>query len=138
MFENQDQLESIEQVDGGEGRDTLRIIGDGESIDLSPLNSMASIERIETSGNGANEIALSAADVIYLSGQSEFDENMGGQVDVLTVLGDAADTVTFHDPDNWQKQAGGPVTVDGTLFNVYVTEGAKLYVEAEIGGQPIA
>lgn len=138
VFENQDQLESIEQVDGGEGRDTLRIIGDGESIDLSPLHSMASIERIDTSGNGANEIALSAADVIYLSGQSEFDENMGGQVDVLTVLGDAADTVTFHDPDNWQKQAGGPVTVDGTLFNVYVTEGAKLYIEAEIGGQPIA
>ena len=97
--------------------------------------------RIEAGGPvniaGAGEIALNAADVIYLSDDFEIDPDSGAQITRQTILGDAAGTVTFHDT-GWEKQAGGPVPMDGTSFHVYFNEGVKVYVEADIGGQPIA
>ncbi|RJF98509.1 Ig-like domain-containing protein [Noviherbaspirillum saxi] len=74
------------RIDGGSGSDTLALAGASLHLDLSAVrNRIDDIEKIDLTGNGDNILTLSVHDVLNLSGSSN----------VLTVDGDAGDTVNI-------------------------------------------
>lgn len=112
-------------LDGGEGIDTLIFAGENLEIDLHNGSPLSSIERIDITGSGANTIWLSAEDVIAISGDVVFDPDTGTPTARMTILGDADDRVVQI--GDWD--AAGSVNIDGTVFNVYLGNGAELYVQ---------
>lgn len=80
-------------IDGGTGTDTLRLEGEGTNLVLSSIGPMKlrSIERIDITGSGDNDLLIDTRDARLLSEAHE-----------LTIDGDAGDEVTFlRDDTSW-------------------------------------
>jgi hypothetical protein len=85
------------RVDGGGGTDTLDFTdSNGVTLDLTLVgnNLYRDIEVIDLTGAGANTLRLSTLDLLALSGSSN----------VLTVNGNAGDTVQLSDFGSWTFQ----------------------------------
>lgn len=107
------------RIDGGAGYDTLALDGTGESLDLTLLGSseIESIEAIDLSGSGANELILNTQDVLQLSDQTND----------LHVFGDGDDSVTLEG----DFVAAGQEDFDGTTFNVFTSASTEARVLTE-------
>jgi hypothetical protein len=104
-------------IDGGTGRDSLVMTGDGGVIDLTAISNLrlSGIEAINLAGSGANTLVLGVLDLLELSDTSN----------ALTVRGGAQDEVTVVGGD-WSDQgvSGG--------FHVYRLGAAVLRVDADV------
>lgn len=92
------------RVDGGGGTDTLSVIGTGILLDLTTISNTVyqGIEIIDLTGSGDNTLKLSTLDLFDLSGSTN----------ILTVNGNAGDSVILDDFGSWS------LSVDGS-YNVY-------------------
>lgn len=105
-------------IDGGAGYDTL-IIPNGEILDFSRVSN---IEVIDLEQSGSHALTISYTDVMSSTGNNE-----------LTILGDAADSVSLNDVAGWSS--GGQVTENGHTFNVYTHDsGAIIRIDDDIAG----
>ncbi|MFM8745887.1 MAG: beta strand repeat-containing protein [Aestuariivirga sp.] len=110
-------------VDGGTGYDTLRLDGAGMSLNLNAVTSNAidSIEQIDLTGTGNNTLTLSRLSVLGIT-----EERTGGTT-VLTMRGDAGDTVNFAD-GGWAYQ--GTTVAGGVSYERYTNGNAEVRIEA--------
>jgi Ca2+-binding RTX toxin-like protein len=107
-----------EVIDGGEGTDTLRLTGAGQTLDLTaiPDTDVLNIEIIDLAGGG-NTLNLTSADVLGIN---------AGQT--LRVNGNAADSVFTGDA--WTE--GGIQTIGGNDYTTYTNGGATLLVDTDV------
>lgn len=97
--------------EGGEGMDTLRLSGAGQSFSLLPGNiEMSGVERIDISGEGSNTLTISSYAIDL--------------PDMLFVDGDADDLLNL---DGWSL--AGPTEHDVQGYTVY-TDGSGMTVAA--------
>jgi len=69
-------------IEGGGGIDTLQLLGNGDTLNLNNVSNLSGIEKIDLTGTGANNLALTMADIF----------NLGGDIDAFSAdpsLGDA-------------------------------------------------
>ena len=108
--------------DGGDGEDALVFEGSGLEIDLTFLNNGAitNIERLDISGDGDNNLRLSAEDVL----------DMTDGDNKLFIDGNSGDSVEMS--DNFLSQ--GTENVDGVNYTHFYDAGAgaHIYVNNEI------
>ena len=109
-------------IDGGTGKDTLVLAGANLSLDLrGPGNGgVDNVEVVDLSGAGANTLVLDSLVVFDLTEERE------SGVASLDVLGDADDRV---DLGGGNFSLTGPVTEDGTTYNVYSDGNAAVRVQ---------
>ncbi|MDN7703068.1 Ig-like domain-containing protein [Burkholderia semiarida] len=120
---------------GGAGIDTLKLMGAGQTLDVSKLmnvgghDKISSIEVIDITGTGNNTLKLSMRDVLELGHENVFRNDGHTQ---LMVNGNAGDRVQLSGMDGlslgrgqWTDQ--GLIAVDGQAYRVY--ENAALHVE---------
>ena len=84
-------------IDGGNGQDTL--LAAGADIDLTAFGgTLASIESIDLSGDGANSVALGVQDILDMSssGTVTIEGDLGDSVDAGTGWTDAGIAGGFH------------------------------------------
>ncbi|WP_371365429.1 Ig-like domain-containing protein [Pseudomonas sp. QL9] len=122
---------------GGEGTDTLKLVGSGAMLDLTALgDKLSSIEVIDLTGTGNNALKLSVSDVLEQGGKDLF--RVSGEVQMM-VNGNAGDTVNLDDllgngmdVGDWAK--GSSVTVDGVTYVSYQHSGldAELLVQSGV------
>ena len=107
---------SFVRLVGGHGTDTLRLDGNGISLDLTTLadNRILDVEKIDLRGHGANTLTLSVRDVYNLSDSSN----------TITILKDAEDTA--HIGAGWTSS--GSQVVDGVSFDRFVQGQATLLI----------
>ncbi|UQS17578.1 Ig-like domain-containing protein [Pseudomonas sp. HS6] len=109
-------------VNGGEGRDTLSLVGTNQVLNLDNIaGKLESIEIVDITGTGNNALTLSLNDVLALGQTSLFVDDDHVQ---LMINGNAGDVVNLNDqlsgnntPGDWSAQ--GDVTVGGVIYNVY-------------------
>jgi len=110
-------------ITGGNGTgdvDTLTLGFGSITLDLTAIDNanITDIERIDITGDSANSLIITAADVLDLSSTS----------DEVIVLGDAGDTVDATGFSN----TGTTLTIDAQDFDVYESGGATLIVDQDI------
>ncbi|RXJ87648.1 immunoglobulin-like domain-containing protein, partial [Arcobacter sp. CECT 8985] len=130
-----------DKVDGGEGEDTLLILDDDESIDISGINTIQAstdlsqvhnIEAIDLSNDIKDNLVIDEEDV----------KNLTDNENVLKIFGDdSGDRVTLEGgSDNWTS--GGQVTDDdGNTFNVFEgtasgTSNIKILIDSDVSVDP--
>lgn len=116
------------RLDGGGGRDTLRLANDGQDLDLRAAGMagghITDIEVINLDGHTLNQLTLDLSDVLNLSTTSN----------ILRVQGDAGDIVTSLG-QGWSLAAGGPVTENGVLYEVFQHGSATLMLDFDLDRQ---
>ncbi len=105
------------RIDGGSGRDTLRIDGNGANLALS--NKLREFELIDITGTGNNSLTFTRLDVL----------NLSDTTNQLIVNGNAGDRVTSTS-QGWAF--AGTTTVDSILYRQYNSGAATLLVDADI------
>ena len=107
------------QIDGGPGRDTLRLDDVNRTLDLTALDDqrISGIERIDLNDQG-NALVLDIDEILNISDTS----------DVLTVSGGASNSVRGNLPGAVQ----GASEVDGTAFTSFTVGQAQLLVESVV------
>jgi hypothetical protein len=139
----------IERVDGGIGIDTFALHGSDMALDLTALGSqindgggqglpfqmqMLSIERIDLTGSGDNQLNLVLQDVLNIAGVNSFNSANGwGKTDALllhqlVVDGNVGDTVSSSD---WGLTVGS-VVHSGVTYDIYNQAGAQLLINADL------
>ncbi|MGD8562978.1 MAG: calcium-binding protein, partial [Desulfarculaceae bacterium] len=126
-------------IDGGSGTDTLVPAGDGADIDLTAVTdgTVTSVEEIDVTGYGANEVTLDPDDVITMSDDTETVVDLGelglDETTTVTVEGDSEDTINLLDDatptDDWSETATDEYTYqtqDQGLF------GTDVYAEVDV------
>jgi Ca2+-binding RTX toxin-like protein len=104
-------------IDGGPGLDTLHLGGAGTVLNLSTSSMLHSIERIDLTGTGNNQLVLSAAAVVNLS-----------EIDALSVFGNAGDSIVAAGA--WLYH--GTVNDAGSIQAHYSLGSADLFVATDI------
>jgi len=120
---------------GGAGIDTLKLMGAGQTLDVSKLlnvgghDKLSSIEVIDITGVGNNTLKLSMRDVLELGHENVFRNDGHTQ---LMVNGNAGDRVELSGMSGlvlghgqWSNQ--GQISLNGQAYTVY--ENAMLHVE---------
>ncbi|MDB5823804.1 MAG: hypothetical protein JWR21_2508, partial [Herminiimonas sp.] len=107
-------------VSGGNGNDTLKVLGSGVTIDLTSIanNRITGIEKIDITGSGDNTVVANADDVQALSTDT----------DTLIVVGDVGDSVRLSGA-GWE--ARGSELVAGITYNKfigYATDGSMVTI----------
>ncbi|MCK7166983.1 Ig-like domain-containing protein [Enterobacter cloacae] len=123
-------------IQGGEGTDTLKLLGADQHLDLSALtNTIQSVEVFDITGTGNNTLTLSAGDVLENATQNLFHDNDFNQ---MMVKGDAGDTVNLSDllpngmdPGNWTD--GGTVNVGGVEYQSYQMDSLNTEILVQMG-----
>ena len=123
------------RIDGGSGIDTLAVSGSDVTLDLTTIanqggaapssaSRIESVERIDLTGIGNNNLTLSVADVIDMADMNNFNDGsgwMGLGASVarhqLVVDGNAGDSITFADPANWTVV--GVASFNGNHYCIY-------------------
>jgi hypothetical protein len=131
------------RVDGGSGADTLHLLVAG-AIDFGDLDGNAAtsergrivgIETIDVTNGQANALTLSLADLLDFN--VDAIDALGTSTDnVLTIKGDAGDTLSLVDPgaDSWAA-AGGPFVHEGVTYQLYTAgpgDALKVAVDTDI------
>jgi hypothetical protein len=112
------------RVDGGEGYDTLQLLGTNEALDLTNLSAdmFSGIEKIDMTGAGNNTLSLEANDLLDFS----------GDITQLLVVGDTSDYVDMGAAADWTLNSDSSFDLNGTTYNTDVsgltTIGADSYV----------
>ncbi|WP_445335500.1 Ig-like domain-containing protein [Citrobacter koseri] len=123
-------------VQGGEGTDTLKLLGADQHLDLSALtNNIQSMEVFDITGTGNNTLTLDTGDVLENATQNLFHDNDFNQ---MMVKGDAGDRVNLSDllpngidPGNWTD--GGTVNVGGVEYQSYQMESLNTEILVQMG-----
>ena len=123
-------------IQGGEGTDTLKLLGADQHLDMSALtNKIQSMEVFDITGTGNNTLTLSAGDVLENATQNLFHDNDFNQ---LMVKGDAGDRVNLSDllpndidPGNWTN--GGTVNVGGVEYQSFQMESLNTEILVQMG-----
>lgn len=104
------------RLDGGGGEDTLQVIGQGVTLDLSlvPDSRVTGIENIDLTGSGNNALILGLGDVLALGDGT------------LRVLGDAGDAVTST-LQGWTE--GAAQSFGGQAYRSFTLGPATLLVD---------
>jgi len=112
-------------IDGGNGRDTLRIDGAGDVFDFSSIKvaRVQSIEQIDLGATGAQRVNLDRLDLLDLS------TDTSGGVTTLTIFGTVSDTVQRLD-SGWVLS--GSQIIGSDNFNIYLNGNARLLVDTDI------
>ncbi|MBF0626690.1 MAG: FG-GAP repeat protein [Magnetococcales bacterium] len=109
------------RLDAGGGQDTLRLVGEGMTLDLtdsSLRNRVQGIEIIDLqAGSGSHTLILDFQQVSQLLAQGT----------TLRVMGDAEDLVDLG--SGWTLQ--GQQTIGGELYNQFVQYGSTLLLDAD-------
>ena len=108
---------TILQFDGGTGKDSIRIVNSGSTLDFSGTNQthIKSIESIDVTGSGANRLQLDLTAV----------NQAAIATGTLKVKHDENDTVTLG--NNWKVSE--PSFAGTTFFHVLMQGSAKVIVE---------
>ena len=120
---------SFVDIQGGAGTDVLRLDGAGMTLDLTDgLQSvLTSIERIDLTGTGDNALRLNALNLFDLT------EQRANGVAVLTVDGDAGDSVTLIGGAGSEGWMLSGTVVDGAItYNRYTEGNAELRVAQDV------
>ncbi|CAH2030771.1 Calx-beta domain-containing protein [Trichlorobacter ammonificans] len=106
-------------VDGGAGIDTLKLSGSGIHLDLSVLTSsqITGIEKIDLSGSGANQLSLTAAELLHQ--EVDVFATGGSGLHQLLVDGDADDTVIIGNIGDWQHTPADTHVIGAVTYDVY-------------------
>lgn len=123
-------------IQGGEGTDTLKLLGADQHLDLSTLtHPVQSVEVFDITGTGNNTLTLSAGDVLENATQNLFHDNDFNQ---MMVKGDAGDSVNLSDllpngmdPGNWTD--GGTVNVGGVEYQSYQMDSLNTEILVQMG-----
>jgi hypothetical protein len=113
---------AFRKIDGGTGTDTLRLDGAGMTLSLDTIapSKIASIETINLTGTGNNSLTLDRLSVLDIT------EERSGRSSILTVNGNAGDSVSFGDA-GWAYQ--GMTTVSGVNYARYTNGNAEVRVQ---------
>ncbi len=109
-------------IDGGTGNDTL-IFSENTVLDFSSVaaGTLANIEQIDLSGGSHLLDNLSVEDVIDMTGGTE-----------LTILGDAASSVSLLDTGTSWTKGTGTTTIDGRDFEIFTNDAVTVYIEQDV------
>ncbi|MDR2154162.1 MAG: Ig-like domain-containing protein [Burkholderiaceae bacterium] len=102
-------------VHGGEGFDTLALLGAGLTLDFTLLDqgAVTGIERIDLSGSGDNTLKLSLEDLLDIT-----DFTTAEGYPQLNIEGDAGDVVQLVQADGF-ADSGADQTIGGVSFDVW-------------------
>ena len=118
---------AFREADGGSGTDTLALDGAGLVLDLTTAlaaGKLEGIERVELTGSGANKLRIDGAAVLGGVGAASDGKH------VLTVLGNAGDTVQFSEA-GWTKT--GFFDEGGIVFDRWELGSAIIDVQRGVG-----
>jgi glucose/arabinose dehydrogenase len=107
---------AFHELAGGRGEDTVRVEGNGTTIDLTqiPDNRVTGIERFDITGNGGNALVLTVLEVLNLSNTSNS----------AVVRADSNDNVDIG--PGWNED--GIESIDDEFYTVFRQGAAKLSV----------
>ncbi|MDB6001711.1 MAG: hypothetical protein JWP52_3410 [Rhizobacter sp.] len=130
------------QVAGGEGMDTLSLVGGSVMLDIGLLRAagvqFSSVESIDLTGSGNNTLVMKSADVLALSGKDLFNAGNGwaGQPEhvdrhQVVVEGNAGDVLKVE--SGWES-SGSVVEHQGHQYAVFNAGNAlaQLLVETQV------
>ncbi|RXJ91104.1 hypothetical protein CRV01_02175, partial [Arcobacter sp. CECT 8983] len=114
-------------IDGQEGEDTLKILGD-DDIDLSDIKSnISNIEEIDLTNDLINELIVDEQSI----------EDLTDNENILKIFGDSGDKVKLEGgAENWESK-GTETDSEGNTFNVYqgtssATANVKVLIDDDV------
>ena len=120
---------SFGRIDGGDGFDTVRFDGAGQSFDLGGLrgDQVNAIESFDLTGNGGNTLTLDA-DMVFSATRGTNAETGTGHS--LIIDGDTGDVVDAG--EGWSNT--GTVTIGGDGYSVFesASNGARIFVDDDV------